>query len=142
MPREPANLDLDLALIGEAFVVVVVGGMGSIPGAFLAALLIAEIKAFCIGIGVVDVRRFTVNFSKLTLVAEFLVMAVVLVVRPWGLLGRPQARSRAAAAEDDRCGRPRRRSKLVGARRAGRRWCCCRCSPDARPTRWCWRSTC
>ena len=31
MPHEPANLNLDLALIGEAFVVVVVGGMGSIP---------------------------------------------------------------------------------------------------------------
>ena len=30
MPHEPANLNLDLALIGEAFVVVVVGGMGSI----------------------------------------------------------------------------------------------------------------
>ena len=42
MPREPANLDLDLALIGDAFVVVVVGGMGSIAGAFVAALLIAD----------------------------------------------------------------------------------------------------
>ena len=36
------NLSLDLALIAEAFVVVVVGGMGSIAGAFLAALLIAR----------------------------------------------------------------------------------------------------
>ena len=35
--REPANLSLDLIVIGEAFVVVVVGGMGSITGAFLAA---------------------------------------------------------------------------------------------------------
>ena len=49
LPREPANLELDLAPIGEAFVVVVVGGMGSIPGAYVAALLIAEIKAICIG---------------------------------------------------------------------------------------------
>ena len=57
MPREPANLDLDLRVIGDAFVVVVVGGMGSIPGAFLAALLIAEIKAFCIGIGSVQIVR-------------------------------------------------------------------------------------
>ena len=40
-----ANLGLDLVTIGDAFVVVVVGGMGSIPGAFLAALLISEIKA-------------------------------------------------------------------------------------------------
>ena len=47
IPREPANLYLDLSVIADAFVVVVVGGLGSIPGAFLAALLIAEIKAFC-----------------------------------------------------------------------------------------------
>ena len=50
--REAANLSIDLISIGEAFVVVVVGGMGSIPGAFLAALLIAEIKALCIALGI------------------------------------------------------------------------------------------
>ena len=37
LPREPANLGMDLAIIAEAFVVTVVGGLGSIPGAFLAA---------------------------------------------------------------------------------------------------------
>jgi branched-chain amino acid transport system permease protein len=84
IPREPANLEIDLAVVSDAFVVVVVGGMGSIPGAFLAALLIAEIKAFCIGLG----------YSELTLVAEFIVMAVVLVLRPWGLLGRPLVEAR------------------------------------------------
>ncbi len=51
IPREPATLAMDLSVISDAFVVVVVGGLGSISGAFLAALLIAEIKAFCIGIG-------------------------------------------------------------------------------------------
>jgi branched-chain amino acid transport system permease protein len=89
--REPANLSLDLIVISDAFVVVVVGGMGSIGGAFLAAIIIAEVKALCIGLGVVDFGGFSVNFSKLTLVAEFLVMAVVLIARPYGLLGRPQA---------------------------------------------------
>jgi branched-chain amino acid transport system permease protein len=84
IPREPANLEIDLALVSDAFVVVVVGGMGSIPGAFLAALLIGEIKAFCIGLG----------YSEITLAAEFIVMAVVLVLRPWGLLGRPLAEAR------------------------------------------------
>ena len=34
LPREPANLGMDLAIIAEAFVVTVVGGLGSIPGAF------------------------------------------------------------------------------------------------------------
>ena len=97
LPREPANLGLDLSTVGDAFVVVVVGGLGSIPGAYVAALLIAEVKAICVGIGSVDVFGFAFSFSKLTLVVEFLVMAVVLVVRPWGLMGRPQAASRSAA---------------------------------------------
>jgi branched-chain amino acid transport system permease protein len=96
LPREPANLGLDLVTIGNAFVVVVVGGMGSIPGAYVAALIIAEINAMCIGLGTIDIFGIPFAFSKLTLVAEFLVMAVVLVVRPWGLMGRPQAPSRHA----------------------------------------------
>ncbi|NRF67572.1 ABC transporter permease [Aquincola sp. S2] len=96
LPREPANLGLDLVTIGNAFVVVVVGGMGSIPGAYVAALLIAEINAMCVGLGTVDIFGIPFAFSKLTLVAEFLVMAVVLVVRPWGLMGKPQAPSRHA----------------------------------------------
>ncbi len=87
VPREPANLTIDLSVLSDAFVVVVVGGLGSIPGAFLAALVIAEVKAFCIGLG----------FSKITLVAEFIVMAAVLVARPWGLLGRPLPAMRGAA---------------------------------------------
>ncbi|MEZ5664134.1 MAG: ABC transporter permease [Burkholderiaceae bacterium] len=95
LPREPANLEMDLHIIGSAFVVVVVGGMGSIPGAFVAALLISEIKAICIWLGLVEVFGVAISFSKLTLVAEFVVMAVVLVVRPWGLMGKQQAASRA-----------------------------------------------
>jgi branched-chain amino acid transport system permease protein len=97
LPREPANLGLDLSTVGDAFVVVVVGGLGSIPGAYVAALLIAEVKAICVGIGNVDVMGFTFSFSKLTLVVEFIVMAIVLVVRPWGLLGRAQPVARSAA---------------------------------------------
>src|ERR1700720_1258544 len=77
LARQPANLGLDLTVLGDAFVVVVVGGMGSITGAYLAAVIISEIKALCIGIGVVELGGFSLNLSKLTLVAEFLVMAVV-----------------------------------------------------------------
>jgi branched-chain amino acid transport system permease protein len=99
-PRMPANLGLDLETIGSAFVVVVVGGMGSISGAFLAALMIAEIKALCIAIGNVSLFGMDFSLSKLTLVVEFLVMAVILVVRPWGLLGKPQAASRNASDQE------------------------------------------
>jgi len=95
VPREPANLEIDLSVISDAFVVVVVGGLGSIPGAFLAALLIGEVKAFCIGLG----------YSEITLVVEFVVMAIVLVLRPSGLLGRPQALARGAAAAHAPLGR-------------------------------------
>lgn len=94
LPREPANLDMDMTTIGAAFVVVVVGGMGSIPGAFVASLLISEIKAVCIWLGIVNVFGIDISFSKLTLVVEFLVMAAVLVWRPWGLMGREQAATR------------------------------------------------
>jgi len=95
-PRIPATLALDLETIGNAFVVVVVGGMGSIGGAFLAALLIAEIKALCVAFGQVSIAGVVVSLSKLTLVAEFLVMALILVLRPWGLLGKPQVANRVA----------------------------------------------
>ncbi len=114
MPHEPANLNLDLALIGEAFVVVVVGGMGSIGGAFVAAVLIAMVKAFCIGAGSIDVFGSPFPLSKLTLVAEFLVMAVVLVWRPWGLFGKPQSVVRGTVAVE-----PPLRPTPVAWQRAG-----------------------
>jgi branched-chain amino acid transport system permease protein len=97
MPREPANMGLDLTAIGDAFVVVVVGGMGSIPGAYLAALIIAVTKSFCYGAGTVEFGSFSFSFSKFTLVVEFLIMAFVLVWRPWGLLGKLQGAVRSAA---------------------------------------------
>lgn len=90
-PRVPATLGLDLEIIASAFVVVVVGGLGSIPGAFLAALLICSVKAVFVFLGQVQIGPWMFNLSKLTLLAEFAVMAVVLVVRPWGLLGKPPA---------------------------------------------------
>ena len=89
LPREPASLTLDMSTLGDAFVVVVVGGMGSISGAFVAALLIAQTKALCIAIGTVTLGDITWSVSKFTLVAEFVVMALVLLWRPWGLMGRP-----------------------------------------------------
>ena len=99
--REPASLTTDMIAITDAFVVVVVGGMGSITGAFLAAIIIAEVKALCIAIGVVDLGFVSLNFSKMTLVAEFLVMAIVLIVRPYGLLGRKQGMVRSMAAPEE-----------------------------------------
>src|SRR5258708_26951650 len=88
LPRESANLGMDLSVIAEAFVVTVVGGLGSIPGAFIAALLIGLTKAVCISLGQVELGGVVVAFPKLTLVAEFVVIAVVLPVQPYRPLRR------------------------------------------------------
>ena len=76
LPREPAHLQMDMNVIVETFVVVVTGGLGSIGGAFAAALLIGLVHAFG-----------TVLLPQATLVIVFLTMAVVLVFRPQGLNG-------------------------------------------------------
>ena len=76
LPREPAHLQMDMNVIVETFVVVVTGGLGSIGGAFVAALLIGLVHAFG-----------TAAFPQATLVVVFLTMAVVLVFRPQGLKG-------------------------------------------------------
>jgi branched-chain amino acid transport system permease protein len=115
IPREPAQLSLDLVTIADAFVVVVVGGMGSLPGTALAALVIGEIKALCIGIGQVELLGVSVSLSKLTLVVEFIVMAVVLVLRPWGLLGRQQGMQYSAARQVELPLRPGGRIERLAA---------------------------
>jgi branched-chain amino acid transport system permease protein len=90
LPREAVNLNMDLSVVVEAFVVVVVGGLGSLVGAYVAAVLIGVIQAFGI-----------LFLPKITLVLVFLVMGGVLAVRPYGLFGReaPAEAPREAAAE-------------------------------------------
>lgn len=78
IPREAVSLQMDLSVIGEAFVVVVIGGMGSVSGAFVAAVLISVLNAFAILI-----------FPQISIVLPFVVMAAVLIVRPYGLFGKP-----------------------------------------------------
>jgi branched-chain amino acid transport system permease protein len=81
---------MDLSIIGEAFVVVVIGGMGSVTGAFIAAALISVLNAFGI-----------LLFPSISLLLPFLVMAVVLILRPWGLLGKPGSGHGAPEAPHD-----------------------------------------
>jgi branched-chain amino acid transport system permease protein len=95
VPRLALTTVMDTSIIVEAFVVVVIGGMGSVWGALLASLLIGVLNAY----GVLLLPRITI-------VLIFLVMALVLVVRPWGLLGRPEIQlrppGRGAVAEASR----------------------------------------
>jgi len=83
IPRDAVHHAMDLRIIVEVFVVVVIGGLGSIVGAFVAAVLVSELNAFGILI-----------FPKISIILVFLVMAVVLIVRPWGLFGKPEAAAR------------------------------------------------
>ena len=100
LPKDFANLGLAISTITSVFVVVVVGGMGSIPGAYVAALLIALVKALCVWLGIVHIFGLVISFPKFTLVVEFVIMAIVLVVRPYGLFGRPQVQRRIGTSAD------------------------------------------
>ena len=78
LPSGSANLHIDLTVIVDAFVVVVIGGMGSLLGAFVASVLIGMLHVFGV-----------LLLPKITLVLIFLVMAAVLAIRPHGLFGKP-----------------------------------------------------
>ena len=83
IPRDAVHHAMDLRIIVDVFVVVVIGGLGSVVGAFVAAVLVSELNAFGILV-----------FPKISIILVFLVMAVVLIVRPWGLLGKAEAAAR------------------------------------------------
>jgi branched-chain amino acid transport system permease protein len=70
---------LQVQVLVDAFVVVVIGGMGSVLGALAASLIVGVVNAFGV-----------LAFPALALVVTFLVMAVVLIARPWGLFGQPE----------------------------------------------------
>ncbi len=86
------------------FVVVVVGGMGSLPGAFVASLLIGLMDAFAVGSdrSVADGLRFLgmvinestfgwvvlkVKISQVAAILPYLLLVLILIFRPKGLLG-------------------------------------------------------
>lgn len=69
---------MDVDIIVEAFIVVVIGGLGSFWGTFLGALIFGQVLAF----GILIMPGFSIF-------AVFALMALVLIVRPSGLLGRP-----------------------------------------------------
>jgi branched-chain amino acid transport system permease protein len=78
-PVVAVALGMDGEILISAFVVVVIGGMGSFAGSLISSLLVGELQSFGILI-----------FPAISLVLMFALMAVVLIVRPWGLMGRPE----------------------------------------------------
>ena len=76
-PLGGIRLGMDFDIIILAFATVIVGGFGSLPGTALAAFIIGEAYAFGIWL-----------MPAIALSLPFIIMAAVLIVRPWGLLGR------------------------------------------------------
>ena len=69
---------MDVEIIVQAFIVVVIGGLGSFWGTFLGSVIYGQVLSF----GILVVPGFS-------LFSVFALMAVILILRPWGLLGRP-----------------------------------------------------
>jgi len=69
---------MDVSIIVDAFIVVVIGGLGSFWGTFWGAVIYGQVLSFGILI-----------FPGFSLFSVFALMAVILIVRPWGLFGQP-----------------------------------------------------
>jgi branched-chain amino acid transport system permease protein len=76
VPIAPITPDIGESILVEAFVVVVIGGVGSFPGAVLGGLIAGEILSLT--------SMIDPSYSQVML---FAVMTLVLVLRPHGLLG-------------------------------------------------------
>ena len=92
LPKGGADLLMDFNILAPVFVVVVIGGMGSLPGAYLAAIIISVLNVFGV-----------TYLPQSTLVLMFVVMVVVLMIRPYGLFGREEV-----AGEHGQVGEPER----------------------------------
>ena len=90
LPKGGADLLMDFNILAAIFVVVVIGGMGSLPGAYLAAVLISVLNVFGVA-----------YLPASTLVLMFVVMIAVLMIRPYGLFGREEV-----AGEHGQVGEP------------------------------------
>jgi len=76
LPRESVSLSMDMNMIIDVIVVIVIGGMGSLRGTLMASVIVGVVRAFGIML-----------FPEITLVLLFLIMAVVLIFKPYGLAG-------------------------------------------------------
>jgi branched-chain amino acid transport system permease protein len=77
VPTAAASLDMAVELIVEAFAVVVIGGLGSMRGALVGALIVGLIRAWAI-----------VLYPEFEVLAIYFIVIAVLLLRPAGLFGR------------------------------------------------------
>jgi branched-subunit amino acid ABC-type transport system permease component len=78
-PMSVVALGTDMAVIIDCFIIVVIGGLGSLIGAFIGAVILGLLNSF----GILVIPRMAVAFG-------FILMIIILVIRPRGLLGRPE----------------------------------------------------
>lgn len=79
VPTAAASLDMSVDLVVEAFAVVVIGGLGSMRGALAGALVVGLMRAAAITF-----------YAELEMLSIYLVVILVLILRPAGLFGKPQ----------------------------------------------------
>lgn len=75
----PVFLGADLEVILSAFIIVIIGGMGSVLGALIGSLIYGVIYS----LGVLALPRFAIVFL-------YILMVLVLIFRPYGILGKPR----------------------------------------------------
>jgi branched-chain amino acid transport system permease protein len=78
-PQAAVSPGMAVSIIVESFIVVVIGGLGSFWGTLLGAFIFGQFNAF----GILFLPRMAIIFP-------FVLMALVLIIRPWGLLGKPE----------------------------------------------------
>ena len=76
LPLMPMALGVDTDIIVQCFAVVVIGGFGSILGTFVASLIVGIVYSFSVLV-----------WPDGALAVVFLIVVVVMIVRPWGLFG-------------------------------------------------------
>jgi branched-chain amino acid transport system permease protein len=76
IPATAAMSEMGIELIVEAFAVVVIGGLGSMRGAFVGALIVGVLRALAIAV-----------YQELEMLLIYAIVIAVLVLRPRGLFG-------------------------------------------------------
>jgi branched-subunit amino acid ABC-type transport system permease component len=69
---------IDIVVLMESFIVIVIGGFGSISGAFIGSILFGLVNSF----GILIIPKMAIGFP-------FFLMLIILIIRPFGLMGKP-----------------------------------------------------
>lgn len=89
--KQSVTLGMDAEIIIQAFAIVVIGGLGSFSGALIGSMLVGITLSLGIILPSVAPAPFDAFFSNVPAEAlPFLAMAIILIIRPWGIFGKPE----------------------------------------------------